>query len=95
VQTGDTLSSGASAHGLSLATAEADNPQFVNFDLIYTGDIVHLSGGASTASAPSGDGDGAPPGGAYGHPYKCGDGDGWDMPCWKLHGGSSSGVKLV
>jgi LysM repeat protein len=25
--------------------------------------------------------------GSYGHPYRCGDGDGdgYDMPCWKLH----------
>ena len=28
-----------------------------------------------------------PPAGTYGHPYYCGDGDGdgFDMPCWKLH----------
>ena len=25
--------------------------------------------------------------GVFGHPFRCGDGDGdgWDMPCWKLH----------
>jgi hypothetical protein len=60
VLTGDTLSSIAAAHGVSLATVEADNPQFSgNFNLIYVGQTVYIGGhGGSSSSVRHVDGDG-------------------------------------
>jgi LysM repeat protein len=61
VQPGDTLSGIAAAHGESLRSLEADNPQFSgNPDLIYVGQHVNIGGGGGTVVATSSgrDGDG-------------------------------------
>lgn len=51
---GDTLSGIAASHGVSLSSVEADNPQFSeNFNLIYVGQTVNLSGGGSAVSTES------------------------------------------
>jgi LysM repeat protein len=51
VQPGDTLSGIAAAHGESLATVEADNPQFSDPNLIYVGQHVYIGGGSGVSSS--------------------------------------------
>jgi hypothetical protein len=54
VQPGDTLSGIAASHGVSLSQVEAANPQLSsNFDLIYAGQQVNLSGGGGALTSPS------------------------------------------
>jgi spore coat assembly protein SafA len=53
VKSGDSLSSIAKSHGVSLAALEAANPQIRNPNLIYAGQTVHLPGGATHAAASS------------------------------------------
>lgn len=48
VQSGDTMSSIAARHGITLAALEAANKQVANFNLIHVGQILHLPGGAAT-----------------------------------------------
>lgn len=43
----DTLSGIAAEHGVSLASVEADNPQFSDPNLIYVGQSVNLPGGGT------------------------------------------------
>lgn len=43
VKTGDTFSEIAQAHNLTLQELEAANPQIHNFNLIYPGQVVHLT----------------------------------------------------
>jgi hypothetical protein len=51
VASGETLSGIASAHGESLGTIEADNPQIGNPNLIYVGErVIVLSGDSWTPS---------------------------------------------
>lgn len=44
VQSGDNLSAIANAHGLSLARIEQLNPQITNPDLIFPGQVIHITG---------------------------------------------------
>jgi LysM repeat protein len=48
-QRGDSMSSIAAAHGMSLATLESYNPQIANFNLIYVGEVIHLGTGNQPA----------------------------------------------
>lgn len=48
VKVGDTLSGIATSHGLSLRGLEDANPQVKNFNLIYPGQVLHLSVGYTT-----------------------------------------------
>lgn len=51
VKTGDTMSSIAQAHGLSLARLEQLNPQVTNPNVIYVGQVLHLEAGAAPQHA--------------------------------------------
>jgi LysM repeat protein len=54
VRSGDTLSSIAAAHGLSLAALEAANPQVTDPSLIYAGEVLNIHDGlVSKAPAPA------------------------------------------
>jgi LysM repeat protein len=55
VQTGDTMSSIAAAHNLSLAALEAANPKVTNPDSISPGQVLNIPGGA-TPVPPAGKG---------------------------------------
>src|SRR5580698_7433319 len=55
VQTGDTMSSIAAAHNLSLAALEAANPKVTNADSISPGQVHSIPGGA-TPVPPAGKG---------------------------------------
>ena len=86
VRPGDTLSGIAAKHHVSLAALEGVNPQFAaNWDLILVGQHVNIPGNKNVGVTASG--------GSWGHPFKCGDGDGdgWDLACSKLHGGGGGG----
>ena len=54
VRPGDTLTSIAAAHGVSLGALEKANPQILHPDLIHPGDAVHIpsSGGPGGGAAP-------------------------------------------
>jgi LysM repeat protein len=54
VHSGDTLSSIAAKHGVSLSALEAANPQIKNPNLIYAGQTIHLPGGASASNGGGG-----------------------------------------
>jgi LysM repeat protein len=49
VQRGDTMSGIAARLGMSLGALEAANPQISNFNLIYPGQVLNVSGGSGTA----------------------------------------------
>lgn len=51
VKAGDTMSSIAADHGLSLARLEQLNPQISNPNLIYVGETVHLEAGSAPQHA--------------------------------------------
>lgn len=53
VQSGDTLSAIAAAHGMSLARIEQLNTQIADFNLIHPGDQIHISGAAPVAVTPA------------------------------------------
>lgn len=49
VQSGNTLSGVAAAHGVPLSQVEADNPQITNPNLIYAGEQISIGPGAESA----------------------------------------------
>jgi spore coat assembly protein SafA len=51
VKSGDTLSAIAAAHGVSLKSLEAANPQIRNPNLIYPGQNINIPGGGSVESS--------------------------------------------
>jgi LysM repeat protein len=53
VQAGDTMSSIAAAHHLTLAALEAANPQASNPNLIQPGQVLNLTGGSSSSAPPT------------------------------------------
>ena len=56
VQSGDTMSSIAAAHNLSLAALEAANPQVSNPDSIQPGQVLNIPGCVGSSPAPAGAG---------------------------------------
>ncbi|MBE1160899.1 LysM peptidoglycan-binding domain-containing protein [Dyella acidiphila] len=53
VRSGDTLSSIAASHGISLSTLEAANEQIANFNTIFPGEAIHLPGSQGATSSSS------------------------------------------
>lgn len=54
VHAGDTLSSIAASHHVSLAALEAANHQITNFNQIFPGETIHLPGGSQAPAANGG-----------------------------------------
>jgi LysM repeat protein len=77
VQTGDTMSTIAVAHNISLAALEAANPQVANPNLIQPGEVLIITGGIiAQGGSPTGpSADGAVPIGAVTYGLYTGGGD--------------------
>jgi len=90
VQSGDTMSSIAAAHNISLVTLEAANPNVANPDLIQTGEVLNIPGGACP-TAPAAE-DGTVPIGAvtYGRYDAGGQVNSWAIKACEIMGNPAS-----